>query len=781
MYHELFDGQKGLPYHLFLIDAETTNSQFHPEMEICFLLNGQAEFHVDEMVYPLYQHDFLIINPLVLHRINSCTPNCRLLFLHIELNAFQQYDPDMTLNRFVFTNSVNNRNQALYQTLYQSLREILHLGIQQRPNWKLEALGQVVRIMSALMENVQETSPQRIPARQDDSSRKRIRQVLDYIDRHWQESFTMEELAGQMHMSPSYFSRYFKNTMRVGFQKYLTSLRLNRSLHYLLNTDMPIVDIAVECGFNDYKTYGRLFRESFGESPSSYRKTQTAPQSVEPSEASLSSIHILSSIPAAGQNGAVRILRSVDAEPDLLPAQSVGLSDGPILSVGKASNLGFASIQEQILTAHNQLGSRYVRFQIDAYGQQRPENGTFAFHYYGMRPDELLRYFQNNGLLPILQLAPLPIGEADIRERVLSFFTNLFDRFANVPNHPRLIIQLWDLPELPSHAFYDRPTAFFDLVRSVITLTLQRVPDAALLAPAACGIDDFSLFKRFMGYCREHGMSFHSYPLNLYSFPDPLNTSIPHELRACAASFSGLRQETFSARLSAFSRLLKDRSSQRIILSTWPMTAYLRDYTRDTASLPARMLEELSPLLPLCSGVICDLSDLCADTELTDDIVSHGGTGLMTRLGIPKPAYTMLTFVHRMGDICLEVGDGYILTRRGNSLRLLLYYGNPYNASFSGGQQELLFEEDRYNIYESQPDCQYNIRLKLPEGFYRVETSRIDREHASPYDEWIRMGSPRKRFIQYADYLKSRCIPELRTEKVSVKDRNHACVRIIDG
>ena len=770
MFHELFEGQQGLPYHIFLIDAETTNSQFHPEMEICFLLNGQAEFHVDEMVYPLYQHDFLIVNPLVLHRINSCSQNCRLLFLHIDLNAFQKYDPDMTLRGFAFTNSVNNRNQELYQTLYQGFRQILQLGIHQKPNWKLEALGEVIRILSALMANVQETAPPRLPTRHDNAGERRIHQILDYIDRHWQESFTMEELAREMHMSPSYFSRYFKSVMQVGFQKYLTSLRLNRSLPYLLNTDMPIVEIAVECGFNDYKTYGRLFRDAFGQSPNVYRKEQSAPKAVEAPEASLSSVQILNSIPPAGEAGTNRVLRSIDAEPEALPAQSVGLSDGPILSVGRASNLALASVQAQLVTANKQLGSRYVRLMVDACVEYQEESDSFAAHFYGARPDELLRFFQQNQLQPILQLAPLRSWQKDSKDFILSFLDKFYRRFANMPRLPQLILQLWDLPELPSQALYERPAVFFDLVRSVTELTLRNFPDASILAPATCGRGDYALFKQFASYCREQKLLFHSYPLNLYAFPDPLNASVPKELRICVSEFSDCGADAFAKRLQSFSRQLKNASSQRILLSAWPMTAYLKDYTRDTSSLPARMLQELSPLLPLCSGVICELSDLCGDAQQDATIEFHGGSGLLTRLGIPKPAYTMLSFVHRMGDVCLEVGDGYILTRRRSSLRLLLYYSSPYNTAFSEGQQELLFEEDRYNIYEDLPDCQYNIRLRIPDGRYRVETSRIDREHASPYDEWIRMGSPRRRFIQYEDYLKSRCIPELRTEKLNVRD-----------
>ena len=222
------------------------------------------------------------------------------------------------------------------------------------------------------------------------------------------------------------------------------------------------------------------------------------------------------------------------------------------------------------------------------------------------------------------------------------------------------------------------------------------------------------------------------------------------------------------------SRILRKATyPQHILVAKWPMGSYLQDYTRDTAAIPARMLRELTPALSVCRGVVCDLSDLQWGISSEENMEFCGGSGLLTRLGIPKPAFSLLRFIHSLGEECLDTGENYILTRSQSGYQLLLYNSSPYSEEYLSRQQSLLFEEDRYNIYQPLPERQFSIQLSVPSGDYFVESYTIDRSNASPYDEWIRMGSPRKNFIQYTDYLKGCCYPGIHTQQHVVRDQLH--------
>lgn len=773
MFHELFDGQQGLPFHLFLIDAETYNSHFHPEMEISFVLNGQAEFHVDERVYPLYQHDYLVAKPLVLHRINSCTPDCRLLILQIDLSAFQIYDPTGALERFVFTNSVNNRNGKLYQTLYQSYREMLRLGVEQKPNWKLDMLRETATIISAFAENAQSNPGGRSQASLslDDSGRERIREVLAWLDRHWQESFTMEMLAREMHMSPSGFSRFFKGAMKTGFQKYLTDLRLNRSLHLLTDSSTPIIDIAVGCGFNDYKTYSRLFKNAYGMSPGSYRKSAEKKPAELPADNSITSEHVLSSIPPSFGEAQGRVLQVLELRPAELTARNIAMRYGAVLSVGPAPALTLGAIQEQLLYASGLLCTRYVQLQLDpfAFGEA---GLTGAF--YGAFPDEIFRFLSEHSLLPVLCFAPFQ-RESCPFDAVSSFLSALRRGYLAVSRPIPLAFRLWDLPELPSHPMYREPGSFFALIRNTVLKIRELFPNAQLIAPATCGADRFSFFTQFLSKCAQHRISFEDYVYSACGLLDPHDRSIPPELAPSVSLSEGKSSDSsLKGALTSMARALKKAGfPQQILVSGWPMSDGGQDYTRDTAAVPPRMLRELTPVLSICRGIVCDLSDRKWGRPLDESAEFGGGSGVMTQLGIPKPAFSLLRFIRFLGEECLETGDHYILNRSQGGLQLLLYHSSPYSEEYLSRQQSLLFEEDRYNIYEQHSEREFSIRMTIPAGNYSVISYTLNRNNASPYDEWIRMGSPRDNFLQYADYLKGRSYPGIHTERHIVKGELH--------
>ena len=56
------------------------------------------------------------------------------------------------------------------------------------------------------------------------------------------------KIADMLHLNPSYFSKKFKAVNGFGFKEYLNTIRINHSEQLLLETDMSITEIALECG-----------------------------------------------------------------------------------------------------------------------------------------------------------------------------------------------------------------------------------------------------------------------------------------------------------------------------------------------------------------------------------------------------------------------------------------------------------------------------------------------------------------------------------------------------
>lgn len=110
---------------------------------------------------------------------------------------------------------------------------------------------------------------------QQSSSRSRyakLNPVLDYISRHYTENLSIDALAQSANMSLTHFRRVFHTLLGITPVKYISRLRLNDARKRLENTDDTITAIAVSTGFWDQSHFVKIFKQTFGETPNSYRK-----------------------------------------------------------------------------------------------------------------------------------------------------------------------------------------------------------------------------------------------------------------------------------------------------------------------------------------------------------------------------------------------------------------------------------------------------------------------------------------------------------------------------
>lgn len=111
---------------------------------------------------------------------------------------------------------------------------------------------------------------------QDPALLRRLLRAKDRMDAASHEDWPVERLASVSGVSEAHFARSFKDAFGVPPHRYLLTRRIERAKALLRDTDMPILDIALDTGWQSLGTFGRVFKDITGESPSELRAREQA-------------------------------------------------------------------------------------------------------------------------------------------------------------------------------------------------------------------------------------------------------------------------------------------------------------------------------------------------------------------------------------------------------------------------------------------------------------------------------------------------------------------------
>ncbi|MGM0921253.1 MAG: response regulator [Bacillota bacterium] len=98
-----------------------------------------------------------------------------------------------------------------------------------------------------------------------------ISMAKKYIHNHYQESLSLEDVAANVELTPTYFTKMFKEQTKLTFIDYVTDVRIEKSKELLLNTKLSLKEIAYEVGYKDPNYFSRVFKKWTNLSPKHYR------------------------------------------------------------------------------------------------------------------------------------------------------------------------------------------------------------------------------------------------------------------------------------------------------------------------------------------------------------------------------------------------------------------------------------------------------------------------------------------------------------------------------
>lgn len=245
------------------------SAHFHDCHQIILILKGQAEFCVNGTRLEARAGDVTVFSRYEDHSVQACSAEYERYILQI--------DPEVVNQKSAVYGLLTDRPQGFCnvihvaphtQTITGIFRQlILEHGSSAALSEELERL--LVRQLLILIYRC-------VPVDFDSLHDGVVLAVKRQFENHYNESYTLETLASEFHISPSSLSHRFREITGTSVMNYLQSIRIASAKRMLAETDESIGQIVEACGFSDASNFTRTFRRLNGLSPSAFRRKYRA-------------------------------------------------------------------------------------------------------------------------------------------------------------------------------------------------------------------------------------------------------------------------------------------------------------------------------------------------------------------------------------------------------------------------------------------------------------------------------------------------------------------------
>ncbi len=261
-------------YHnMTFVDAEYHMN--HPQLlhahndllELFFVVEGEGSYIVDNHEYYLHSGSMIICNQDVIHGEAPVQKGSKISYC-CALNKVQLPDlPENTLfERGVNAHLFFENDFEPLKNLFVALYDLT--GKKGAEDPICQSLGNI--ILQLTLERLERRMQLDETVRQP--SETFIRNIFSYINEHFRENLSMEDMSRHFQVSSYYLTKFFKTETGMTPSKYIAHRKIGEAQDLLAKSDLPINEIGAMMGFYDNAYFTRTFRKYVGTTPSAFRE-----------------------------------------------------------------------------------------------------------------------------------------------------------------------------------------------------------------------------------------------------------------------------------------------------------------------------------------------------------------------------------------------------------------------------------------------------------------------------------------------------------------------------
>ena len=247
-----------------LTDQAYTFHLHEHDIELVYIASGNGIYMINHQRFAVEKGDFLIIESGLIHA-GASSPHAPMQTLALVVSDVHWKD-EVAPNNIIFPTSCPLIKEGVYTPyLSSALVELWRMYQTAAPDTELMRMI-LAPVLVMLRKNYKDTKPYMKVHENPQAC-----EILDYIYTHHSEDISLECLSKRFYMSAGHISHLLQKEFQISPINYLIDVRFSKAKGLLINTDVPIAQIAYTVGYNNPAHFTKLFIKRIGYSPLDYR------------------------------------------------------------------------------------------------------------------------------------------------------------------------------------------------------------------------------------------------------------------------------------------------------------------------------------------------------------------------------------------------------------------------------------------------------------------------------------------------------------------------------
>lgn len=742
-----------MSFNVTLKEIQYLSPKVNQGLEFIFVVNGEITVETDSRFYTLKELDLLLINRNELFQVKGNEGNC-VLILNISDAYIEQFYEGYRDSRFeCYSQEVHMGREKMLNNIRKSLIKLMIAYYRKDESYQIELQKYLSDLLLNLIRGFKKkgSASERL-----DMQDNRLMQMIDYMERNYNQPITLDEMARNSNLSTAYLSRYFKQETGMGFSRYLMNIRLKHSVKELLYTDHTISQIAMNNGFPNAKSFTNLFKENYGMTPNAYRESHPMEKMdsfnnypIEEAEQFINSPkilgklgNILSQIDQSSKNTKSKF---EELSLDLTTLNNFEISrPHHIVLVRELKELLKANVRSQILMTKEDMRLSYVGINNLLNGESISAD---------VETDELIPtsspYFKADIALNFLKQNDLSLFIRIDYQEITADEENNFKKLEGFMKH---YLQLYGASYLNSwHVlFYEQSNTILkaeELTRvylKLYELLKSIVPNMQV-----------GIFLPFSYECQATSFA-HEGLLKEGEYIDFIGF---HSNQNDIVDFKELNEDRFfltkdylkekTERIKAYLKRFGIEKPLHVI--SWNTLSGNTRLTNGRFFRAALVLQNVLDIADEVDSIGFWINTALHESESDGQRIRIEGMELFHYFNSKRPPYYAMMFAKKLEGTIIAQGTDYIMTKNERGYQLVLMNCKTVNPYYS--IEEVFLQTLNKDIF---------VKIKgMEEGEYQIRKYTFDREHGALYTKWLQLNSKYGLDQEIIDYINRSSYPEL--------------------